>query len=687
MTICVVSALHSYSDHPRMDHDVYRKDPRILSASAVSLLYDAHFVSVFDETPDVVEWDDRLPVDILRGADLIVVPHAVTPDIEALLIPLAAGGHKLFWVRPSAEALEAASGGRLRLIRTFRSHCERWELPGGSFTWPQPVDYDAYGSSVAGENSNICGRWMIGNDWPSVVRAGNVTFGAGGLFHAYNWYWNSPLDTIKEDGLFNAFQRMFLDELLALLGYHVDLAKKAGDFFIRRDFQAYGFARLMVSDLYRIKDRPAPDFSHADSLLYRAAKLVGVEREEKVEVTLRPVFEYIYRIRRELIDIPVYYAEALHGGILTDEYGFIELASPEFVKEQMETLIYFARRRGGHFSVDISVISLVYMDQRHPSLTKLFMEAMDEGIFEVCNGTIGQPYPHLFSLESNIRQIETGQKALLRLYGRKADTLLAQEMQLVQSYPALLAQGGYSFALHRIQNKGATVYEDAVNMNWRGPDGSEIHAAPTHYDDSQQAIAMVHLHWPQLIAKTAETYPMGIYTNLLDNTWNSCFREESNRACYYAPIFGEFVTYRELAAKLPPPALSREYRRRDYLPEMQAGTSVMLSEMRGMSDRLEAIEKYMALAGREDANEAIGRAWVALGAHQNHDNTVCFRVAPRLRYMWPEARGPVRGAPDLYEYTREMAFEALKECEQIVGGGGGGCSGSSDGTDIIGSAS
>ena len=660
--ICVISACHSHSEHPIMDADVYRKDPRILSASAVSLLYDSNLISLIGSTPEVTEWDDRMPKDLLTSADLIVVPHAVTDDIEELLIPLAQNGRKLFWVRPSASALEKASSGKLHLLRTFHSHCERWNLPGGSFIWPQPIDYDAYDANPAQ------GDWLIGNDWPSVVRAGNTTFCPGGVFHAFNWYWNSPLDTIKDDGLFNAFHCMFVGEIVKLLGFDWNATSAKKNFFIRRDFHAYGFARLMVSDLYRIKEK-LPEFSNADKLLYNAAKLVGVAPEAEVENALKPAFEELYKIRCNLIDIPVYYAEALHGGILTDEFGYIEIASPEFVKEQMETLMYFARRRKGHFNVDISIISLFYLDRRHPSFTKLFKEGIEDGIFEVCNGTTGQPYPHLFSLESNIRQIETGQNILMQLYGRKADTLVAQEMQLVPSYPTLLSQGGYTLAIHRIQNKGATVYGDVVSMNWRAPDGSEIVTVPTHYDDSQRVTALIHLHWPKLLAKTAETYEMGVYTNLLDNTWNTAFREESNRACYYAPVFGEFVTYRELAQKLPSPAISREYSRRDYLPEMQPGTSTLLREMRSMSDKLEALEKYMALSGSENANEALNNAWIDLCAHQNHDNTVCFFVAPRLRYMWPEAHGPVRTAPNLYDVTRDKTLASIKICEDITGQG------------------
>jgi len=666
MKICVINTSHSHSEHPWMDADVYRVEPRILSVSAICLLYDPNFIKLVGETPEVIEWDNRMPVETLEAADVIIVPQAMNADIEALLIPLARSGHKMLWVRPSAEALIEATAGKINLASTLHSHCESWNLPFGTFVWPQPVDYDAY------ESSDYQGLWKIGGDWPSILRFGNVTFGCGGIFHAYNWYWNSPADTIRDDGLFNSFQCAYLVEIACLLGYDIDAVVLKTDFFIRRDFHAFGFARQMICDLYKIKGK-TPDFTHADAFIYQAAMLVGASHDEIViERALRLAFEELYKIRCVLIDIPVYYAEALHAGILADDFGFIEFASPEFVKAQLETLLYFARRRKGHFSVDYSVISLMYLDRRHPSLTKLIKECIAEGIFEVCNGSIGQPYPHLFSLESNIRQLETGQKVLMHLYGQKAGTLLAQEMQLVQCYPAIIKQCGYNFALHRIQNKGAAVYENVENMIWRAPDGSEILTVPTHYDNSQQMISMVHMHWPQLISKAAETYRIGIFTNLLDNTWNTPFREESNRACYYAPIFGEFVTYRELAERLPAPELTREYKRRDYMPELQAGTSTLLSEMRQIGDSLESIEKYMALTGREDAAEILSRAWLDLGAHQNHDNTVVFYCPPQLRYMWPEARGPVRGAPLLYDHTRSKLLKTLAECENITGCGNGG---------------
>ncbi|MCL2059869.1 MAG: hypothetical protein FWH01_12590 [Oscillospiraceae bacterium] len=695
MKICVISTSHSHSEHPWMDGDVYRLEPRILSVSAVSLLYDPNLIMRIGATPEIVEWDDSMPDAILESANLIIAPQAMDGGIEQRLAALALAGHKIFWVRPSAAMLEKATRGSIRLRATLHSHCERWSLPGGDYVWPQPVDYDAYefangaivglgGCNIDSINS-LEGCWSIGNDLPSVVRAGNVTFGAGGVFHAYNWYWNSPRDTVDESGMFNAFQRMYLGEVARLLGIEYDVESAKNNFFIRRDFHAYGFARQMVNDLCRLKGGAA-DFARADAMIYKAAALVGATSEADVERALKPAFEELYRIRCELVDIPVYYAEALHAGILTDEYGFIEFASPEFVKDQIEALMYYARKRKGHFGVDMSIISLLYIDRRHPSLTKLIREGIEEGVFEVCNGSIGQPYPHLFSLESNIRQLETGQYALIQLYGKRASSFLAQEMQLVPSYPTLLKQAGYDFALHRIQNKGATVYEDCVSMNWRAPDGSEIFAVPTHYDNSQQTIAMVHIHWPNLIAKAAETYPMGVFTNLLDNTWNTPFREESNRACYYAPVFGEFVTYRELAKKLPAPAKSREYSRRDYMPELQAGTSVLLGEMRSMSDKLESIEKYMALTGQEAANDALHRAWLDLGAHQNHDNTVVFFCPPRLRYMWPDARGPVRNAPELYHNTRDKVRAAIAECEGIVGAGDAPTGGASVGSVSAGGA-
>ena len=249
---------------------------------------------------------------------------------------------------------------------------------------------------------------------------------------------------------------------------------------------------------------------------------------------------------------------------------------------------------------------------------------------------------------------------MMKLFGRRAHSFLAQEFQLTPSYASLLAQSDYNIALHRIQNKGATVYSQDVSILWEAPDGQGIKTIPSHYDDSQQAISTGFTHWPELITETAKHYPMGIYTNLLDIVWITMFREEAVRSAWYSQVLGSFVTYQDLE-KMIQPSNAVGYSRQDYLPEMQPGTSQLLSEMWNIGRQLESMEKYFSIQGDQSYSKQVVDAWNGLGEFVNHDNTVCFHVRPKDQTHLPFSTGPDRRGPELYDVLRDMVKNRMSK--------------------------
>ncbi len=659
MNICVLSSQGVRHDCEQVGSAVYLKYPRVFSTLAQSLLNDPLLCGRLDEPPRVWELMPGRPREAMMDADLVIVPHAVCEEDEAALLRYGKRGGKVLWVRPSPGALAKATGGKVAFARSLLSHRERWRLPGGTFRYAQMLKLDCY-DIKEGE-----GRYPIG-ETPGLIRLPGLTVCGGDLFFAHMWYMNSPTDTLSEQGEQNAFQTMILCEVLHLLGMDMDGDDPAPRFFLRRDFHAYGYTRRMVEDLFALNDKQA-DFAKADQLMHAAAKAFAQDAGDgAVEAMLKPAFEELKDLRDQITDIPVYYADGMHGGILTEEYGYIEIGAPEFVADLFHMFLELGYKRGYHFSCDVSIATFVHLSKRFPAFIDDLRKGMEDGIFEVANGSIGQLYPHLFGLETNIHQFVSGQAAMERLFGRRAESFLAQEMQFTPAYASLLAQSGYKGALHRIQNKGATVYDDEVSVTWRAPGGDELLTIPTHYDDSQQAIATGFALWPELITETAKHYPMGIYTNLLDIVWITLFREEVIRASHYAPVMGEFVTFTELYDRLGPTAI-RTYTREDYLPEMQPGTSKMLGDMGAVGRTLEAAEKYAALSGRDELYAAIARAWDGLGEFVNHDNTVCFHVRPKDQTYLPFSAGPDRHGPELYDVLEGMTYGRLKEVTDQLG--------------------
>ncbi len=650
MKICVISSEKNIDNCSREETSaIYRRSPRILSVSAVSLMYDPLLISLCNGVADVVELRQGMDLEAARAADLLIVPEAVEPEQEALILSLAAAGKKVFWVRPSANALRQASDGQIQVTDTLYSHRERWDLAGRSFNYSTRCTYDLYQAGASVQKAYAIG------DWPSLYRHNGNVFCAASYFNACTEYWNTADDVIGETGFGNAFYSLVVSEVAGLLGQPVPPAAARERFFLRRDFHAYGFARLMVSDLAAMHGKFL-DFSAADAHLARAADAFAQGQPDvQVEALLKPAFEALLAQRKTVLDIPVYYADAMHGGILTSRYGYIEIAAPEFVKELMQMFFVFARRRNYRFSMDVSIASWVNLAKRHPSLIQEMKVAMDEGWFEVANGSMGQPFPQFFGLESNIRQFVIGQAAMEKLFGRRAETFLAQEMQLAPVYPTILAQSDFKLALHRVQNTGETVYSDDLCINWQAPDGAGIKTIPTHYDDSQQSISTGFIFWPELITTTAKHYPAGIYTNLLDLTWITSFREDAIRASYYAPVLGKFVTYRDLAGMLKP---QRDvvYGRNDYRPQLLTPISWTASDMNALGRRLEAYEMFAALSGNTQVNDALFNAWSFLTAYQNHDNTACMRVPPRGR-----------SGHHLLDVLREDVICALDACQKELG--------------------
>lgn len=659
MNICVWSSQNTVQDCEDVGTAVYVKYPRVFSTIAQVFLHDPFLLSAFGKDFKIWEMKEETDRARLADVDLLIIPHAISTADELQVISYFNAGGKTLWVRPSESALRQITNGSASIVRTLKSHRERWELPGGTFYYPQMLTYDQY-SSGTGE-----GFWAIG-DSPGVVRLGQATICPGDIFFAHMWYMNSPLDTLSPRGELSSFQTMFSTEILHLLSREADEKTLFTRFFLRRDFHAYGFARRKVKDLLELHER-STDLSSADALVHSAAtKLAAGEQDSCVEEELRNAFIRLKEARDEVTAIPIYYADGMHGGILTEDYGYIEIASPQFVADLFRMFLELGRRRGYRFSCDISIATFVHLEKRFPTLIQELRDAMEEGFFEAANGSIGQLYPHLFSLEINIRQFVSGQTAMERLFGRKARSFLAQEFQLTPSYASILAQSGYDLALHRIQNKGATVYSDQTSIIWQSPDGESIRTIPTHFDDSQQAISTGFTHWPELITKTAKSYPMGIYTNLLDIVWITMFREEAIRSSWYAPVLGKFVTYRDLAGMIEPAEVVT-YVRDDYLPEMQPGTSRMLSEMWDLGRRLESLEKYLALQRDNRYDKQLADAWNALGEYVNHDNTVCFHVRPKDQTYLPFSAGPDRSGPELYDVLQNTVQTKVSAIADSLG--------------------
>lgn len=489
--------------------------------------------------------------DIAQPAEALLLHACPTPlaDRDLIRAVSEAGGTAVL-NRPDPALLEdvAPSAYRGAAPGTLISLRERWDLgPLAQRTYHYEdrapfLRLDARGGAVLS---------TIGGNPDLMVLGQNAAVFAGDPLAALIAY----LNTTFQPQLYADFAAL-LAGLVAeltrspLLPSEQDVLRSS--FELRRDFHAFGFAHLVVGELDRCHGGGRTDTgAAAEAAIDAAGRLVAGDTSAARDALGR-AFQLLETQNRRIQPRPAIFTDTLHGGGLFEDLGYFEFDWPQHPADMLASHLGWARQRSYRFNIDFGADCIRFMAQRFPGLFAQLAQAQEEGLVEFVNGTMSQPYPPLYSLESLVRQVERGNAVLAEVLGRPARVYASQEFGFSPQMASVLAQSGYAGVVLRVQNMGDAPTLRDERIIWAAPNGDAIEALPSHPYKSEQENGVTYNNLHLKIFAHGETgLDFAVFSGLGDICYYRLFREELARICHYAPVFGTFSTWSAYFAQLP----------------------------------------------------------------------------------------------------------------------------------------
>ncbi|MBM4042716.1 MAG: hypothetical protein FJ290_29870 [Planctomycetes bacterium] len=425
-----------------------------------------------------------------------------------------------------------------------------------------------------------------------------------------------------------------------------------------RDFHALGVAVWSVERLAKELSRPF-DPAPIRRLAVAAAGLGD---------DLGPAFAALAQARKQVLDLPIYFIDILHGGILIGREGFAEYDWPQAAADLLDFYEVWSRDLGYRYSHDVAAGTLLNLAPMFPETIARLRAAWDEGRTEFANGTWSQPYLHLWSREECRQQFVHGLAAFTELFGRRPTTYAAQEFALHPALPDMLREFGFTHAVHRVQNMGIAPDDDRPLIDWEGVGGAVIPTLPSHSPKSEKFGSGIYANWPRLVAETHRRgLPFVALVNLIDQTFIGAYKEEFVRACRFGDALGRFATCTDFfAATADVPRARHRYAWDDYVFDLEMPTNnYHRYESGSFSSTIEYWRGVVAdMAGREPTL----KEWRRVLDGEAHDTYVLpnFKTGafldlyltdypgPRYRVTVDERRGVTRFIRDAVGFPREL---------------------------------
>jgi|GEM_PF-2308250 len=332
-----------------------------------------------------------------------------------------------------------------------------------------------------------------------------------------------------------------------------------------RDFHALGIAAWTVGRLASELGQPF-DLSPIRRPAVAAARGKG---------ELAAAFDALATARKQVLDLPIYFVDILHGGILIGREGFAEYDWPQAAADLLDFYEGWSRDLGYRYSHDVAAGTLLNLAPMFPETVARLRAAWDEGRTEFANGTWSQPYLPLWSREECRQQFVHGLAAFEQLFGRRPTTYAAQEFALHPALPDMLRAFGYTQAIHRVQNMGTAPDDDRPLIDWEGVGGAVIPTLPSHSAKSEKFGSGIYANWPRLVAETHRRgLPFVALVNLIDQTFIGAYKEECVRACRFGDALGRFATCSDFfAATADVPRVRHRYAWDDYVFDLEMPTN------------------------------------------------------------------------------------------------------------------
>jgi hypothetical protein len=317
-------------------------------------------------------------------------------------------------------------------------------------------------------------------------------------------------------------------------------------FELRRDFHSFGYAHWMVGELDRCYGGGKVDLQEAETLVMAAAEKAVRSGVRDATDMLRKAFESLERENRKIQPVKAVFADVLHGGELFDDIGYFEIDWPEHPADVLRVYLEWIRTRSYRVNVDLGATTVRELAKRFPDLFAELKKEHDRGRIEFVNGSANQPYPPFHSLESQIRQFDTGRKVWKQVFDTNPKTYASQEFGFCPQIGSVLKQQGYDNAVIRVQNMGDAPTLRDEQVIWEAPNGDKLRSLGSHphksesQDGNDYTYHNLHL---KLYIHARDELPFSVFTCLGDITFHRWMREELARVSHYAPVFGEFETF------------------------------------------------------------------------------------------------------------------------------------------------
>lgn len=316
----------------------------------------------------------------------------------------------------------------------------------------------------------------------------------------------------------------------------------------------------------------------------------------------------------------LYYIDGFHGGI----YGHLE---PGTIRDILTQLKLWPDWK---VSFELEPASWEVERRRDPAafaeLSKLVENTTSSGRIEFVSPAYGQPYCWNINGESNIRQLQIGLETMQDAFpGILIDTYAVQEPCWTSSLPQIFRSLGFKRASLKDPSTAFGGYTAGVNasvVNWVGPEGTAIPAAPRYACEDLVRAWETESRYakPEFLQKCLEhgiKFPAGQW--FMDAGWRA------------GPgVYGKHIrltTWREyFTAIVPPPEQNWHLTQEDLrvaLPWGESGLQRLAREVRRAEIEILKAEKCAALAwlitGIDWPEKSLRDAWKALLLAQHHD--------------------------------------------------------------------
>ena len=583
-----------------------------------TLLFSPEILHNFRTLPELL---DRNPNS--GEYDLVIFPECKDGSpIEGLLCSQM---QKAVIVQPSERVLHERC--KINSTKKVPSLKEAWNFPGKDYLYPFGLEY----LILEPQNAKILST--IGEN-PDFFLTGTGAFTAGvfttDFFRAIAAHIHEP---VLPRLLYNA-SKLLSGGILKLAGFEPSHPEADGDFQLRRDFLAAGYALMIMRELAEGHEF-LPKF---EQYLIAAAGAFVSSQPDLCQTRLKQAFTVLADCRKKHLQKNIFLIDTIHAGSMLSDTGYFEFDWPQKTAEFLSNMTSWAERRNFKFCVDFGAGAMEHFFMRYPKLKARMAATAKAGTIEIVNGTYSQPYPLLYSNESMLRQFSYGKAEVKSLFGVEVKTYACQEFEFTSSLPALLNLAGYDLNVGRVYNQGDVPRTDQKLINWRGKDGETIPTLPAHTypSENEYDFTYANLHI-KLLEASKHDPDIVVSTSLGDSSYYRPFREELARAQYYAPVFGELCTFADYYQRFSIPEDVYDIKADDlrfdgYFLNLQNWESLHAKHAGGSNRHgclvQQAEFSLLALEGTEAALFALtGESsettdWKPLLQYEGHDNYV-----------------------------------------------------------------